>query len=107
MTRTKLINELEKNLNQKITAYLLECLEGEDETRFSEHSIAAIKETALKEKYYGAEAYYHHLINLKYYTALNIATKTKSLQNYRYIAILVYQSVHILDNYKLKDMHRN
>ena len=64
MTRTKLINELEKNLNQKITAYLLECLEEEDETRFSEHSIAAIKETALKEKYYGAEAYYHHLERL-------------------------------------------
>ena len=60
MTRTRLICELEKNLNQKVTAYLLECLEGEDEDRFPVHTIAFIKEKALAEKYRYAERYYRY-----------------------------------------------
>ena len=57
---TRILNELEKNLRQKISAYLLECLEREDEDRFADYTIAAIKVTALAEKYRNAEKYYHH-----------------------------------------------
>ena len=60
MTRTTLINELEKNLNQKIADYLLDCLKGEDEDRFSDYTIAAIKETALAEKYNNSKGYYRY-----------------------------------------------
>ena len=60
MTKTRILYELEKNLNQKIAAYLLDCLKTEDEDRFSGHTIAAIKETALAEKYRNAEGYYRY-----------------------------------------------
>lgn len=52
------VHEVEENIKQKIVAYLLECLESEDADRFSAHTIAAIKETALAEKYRYAEKYY-------------------------------------------------
>ena len=43
----------------KIRAYLLDALKNEEEDRFGDlNSLRSIKETALKENYYGIEDYY-------------------------------------------------